>query len=87
MNSLEDVLRLGDGPLVTLHCTLVWSTDGSSRTNGSQLAGDPEPNASSYQTQPDHEVILLGTIESSHSIAEGAWVDEERRDSGDGVML
>lgn len=51
------------------------------------LLGYPEAHGPADQAQPDHQVILLGAVESSHRITEEARVDEERGNSRDGMML
>jgi len=51
------------------------------------LFGNPEANTSTHQTQPDHQVGLLGAVKIRHGISEKARMDEEAGDSCDGMVI
>jgi hypothetical protein len=47
----------------------------------------PKANTAPDETQPHHEVILLGTVEVRQLIAEETWMDEEAGNARERVVL
>jgi hypothetical protein len=51
------------------------------------LGRHPQPNTAPYQSEPHHEVVFLGAVESLHGLAEETGMDKERGDACNGVVL